>query len=172
MESQPDGGEQIYRQLSAGEAFIISFQKVKKIYEKMWADTRKAHGLTQNEIDVMLFLKNHGELDTAADIARYRSMSRSQVCKSVEDLVDAGYVESVPDRQDRRYLHLKLTEKAGHILQELQGLRTWFWQEIQQGISEAEVELFMSVLERMRGNLDHILPRAKATAVAEKGKGV
>ena len=59
MESQPDGGESIYRQLSTGEAFIISSQRVKKIYEKMWSETRRVYRLTQNEIDVMLFLKNH-----------------------------------------------------------------------------------------------------------------
>lgn len=172
MESQPDGEASIYRRLSTGEAFIISFQKVKKIYEKMWTDTRKAYGLTQNEIEVMLFLRNHEEMDTAADIAGYCSMSRSQVCKSVEDLVTAGYIRPMPDQQDRRYLHLKLTKEAGHILRELQELRTWFWEELQEGISRTEMEVFTSVLGRMRGNLDKILPQLKATIVSEKGKGV
>lgn len=172
MESQPDGGESIYRQLSTGEAFIISSQRVKKIYEKMWSETRRIYQLTQNEIDVMLFLKNHGDLDTAADIARYRSMSRSQVCKSVEDLVDSGYLMSIPDQHDRRYLHLKLTDEAGSVLQELQRLREWFWQELQEGISSQEIDIFLHVLERMRSNLKEILPRVESEIKTENERGV
>lgn len=172
MESQPDGGESMYRRLSVGEAFIISSQRMKKVYEKMWADTRKVYGLTQNEIDVMLFLRNHEELDTAADIARYRSMSRSQVCKSVEDLVDTGYLLTIPDQQDRRYLHLKLTKEAADVLKELQRLREWFWQEIQKDISGQEQEIFLCVLSKMRRNLEEILPKAESAIATEKRRGV
>lgn len=172
MDGSSEDGDLIYRKLSTGEAFIISSQKIKKIYEKMWSETRKVYGLTQNEIDIMLFLKNHEEMDTAADISRYRTMSRSQVCKSVEDLAEAGYLISLPDRQDRRYLHLKLTEDAGTVLQELQKLREWFWNGLQEGISREEMYTFLDVLGKMRGNLDRILPNLESVITTENGRGV
>ena len=65
---------------------------------------------------------------------------------------------SIPDQHDRRYLHLKLTDEAGNVLQELQRLREWFWRELQEGISSEEIDIFLHVLEKMRCNLKEILP--------------
>lgn len=46
--------------------------------------------LTQNEIDVLLFLHNNAPLNTASDIARYRAMSKSMISKSVDSLYKRG----------------------------------------------------------------------------------
>ncbi len=66
--------------------FLIFNWKLKKVYEKMFYSLTKEFELTQNEIDVLLFLYNNSLLNTARDIARYRAMSKSMISKSVDSL--------------------------------------------------------------------------------------
>lgn len=134
--------------------FIISFQKIKKCYEKMYADVRRSYNLTQNEIDVLIFLKRHPGLDTAGEIAGGQSLSRSLVCKSVESLLDNQYLIAEEDREDRRYLHLKLTDKAEDILRELLQVREDFWSILKKNIGREEMDVFLRVFDQMKLNLD------------------
>ena len=68
--------------------------------------------LTQNEIDVLLFLYNNSPLDTARDIARYRAMSKSMISKSVDSLYRKGYLSYEIDEIDKRCIHLKIEPVA------------------------------------------------------------
>lgn len=49
--------------------FLIFSWKIKKVYEKMFYQVSEELELTQNEIDVLLFLHNNAPLNTASDIA-------------------------------------------------------------------------------------------------------
>lgn len=148
----------IFEEFRSGENLIISSQKIRKIYEKMWIRTRKTYGLTQNEIDVLLFLKRHPAMDTAVDIASCCSLSRSLVCKSVENLLKKNYLAVHTDPHDRRYLHLELTQEAKKVLTELAELGDEFWTILQKGIKEDEMDMFLKVLKKMRNNLESIVP--------------
>ena len=159
MEEKTDCVEDLYKRYSTGEAFLVSSQMVKKLYEKMWSDTRKHYELTQNEIDVLLFLKNFFPLDTAGDVAKCLAFSKSLVSRSVESLIHGGYLSGEADSRDRRYFHLKLTGKAERVLEELQTIRRDFWSALQEGITSQEMEQFLRVLDKMRHNLDKILPQ-------------
>lgn len=134
--------------------FIISFQKIKKCYEKMYADVRKSYNLTQNEIDVLIFIKRHPGLDTAGEIAAGQSLSRSLVCKSVESLLDNHYLIAEEDREDRRFLHLKLTDRAEEILQKLLQVRDDFWSILEKNIKREEMDVFLRVFSQMKLNLE------------------
>lgn len=136
------------------ENFILSFQKIKKYYEKMYSKVRKSYNLTQNEIDVLIFLKRHPDMDTAGEIACGQSLSRSLVCKSVESLLDNQYLIAAEDREDRRYLHLKLTERAEALLRELLQVREDFWSILKHNITREEMDIFLRVFDQMEQNLE------------------
>lgn len=153
MEETGDRREFDYEEFDSGEMFVISSQKVRKLYEKMWRDTRKEEQLTQNEIDVLLFLKNHPQVDTAAGVASYCALSRSLVCKSVETLLKENYLIAKTDEQDRRYLHLKLTDKAAGTLIWLDEKNKEFWEKLLKDISGEERSFLLLILKKMRMNL-------------------
>ena len=157
----------ISEEFSSGEDFSISSQKIRKIYERMWMKTRKTYGLTQNEIDMLLFLKKHPNIDTAADIASCCSLSRSLVCKSVEALLKIHYLVVQTDKQDRRYLHLKLTDQAIQVLKELETRHARFWEVLMTDVSQEEILIFKKVLGKMRGNLEKV----EEDMAQEKKKG-
>lgn len=153
MVDMGDSREIAYEEFDSGEMFAISSQRIRKFYEKMWRQTRKDFGLTQNEIDVLLFLKSHPDVDTAANIASYCALSRSLVCKSVETLLEQGYLTSQTDKQDRRYLHLTLTDRAMQIIKELEERNKEFWNSLLDGISKEDRNFLLQILKQMRLNL-------------------
>ena len=81
--------------------FLIFSWKIKKVYEKMFYQVSEELELTQNEIDVLLFLHNNAPLNTASDIARYRAMSKSMISKSVDSLYKRGYLSYDIDELDK-----------------------------------------------------------------------
>ena len=108
--------DEILNRYGIGELLVLSAMQVKKKHTKMCAQVIKEQPLNQNEVDILLFLKQHREVDTAAEIAKYRCVSKSQICKSVDDLTRQGYLIVIPDEKDRRYQHLSLSEKGNQIL--------------------------------------------------------
>ena len=95
-------------------------RKLKKLYEKECAEAGSAFGLTQSEIDVLLFLANNKGFDTAMDIVRYRSVSKALVSNAVDSLTARGYLKTHINPADRRYTHLVITDKAAGAVRALQ----------------------------------------------------
>lgn len=149
MEQSAEG---VFSQFNLGEHMVVSARHVKKLYQKRCAQAVRDEGLTQNEIDIILFLRKYAAVDTAREIARYRCTSRSLVCKSVDSLTGRGYLEVAQDSADRRFQHLKLSRRGARTVQKLQAARNAFLQELQQGISEEEMEIFLRVLSKIRKN--------------------
>lgn len=144
--------DRVFAQFNLGEHVMVSSRHVKKLYHKICAQAVQEEGLSQNEIDVILFLHKYALVDTAKEIAKYRCMSKSLVCKSVDALTGRGYLEVVQDRDDRRYQHLKLSQRGRQVVQKLQEAREAFLADIQQGIDQEELEVFLRVLSKIRNN--------------------
>lgn len=147
--------DEILNQYGIGENFIVSAIQVKKTYEKMCAEAIGDLHLTQNEVDIMLFLLHNEQIDTAADIAKYRCLSKSQVCKSVDALTRGGYLLVKQDQRDRRYQHLHLSERGIQIMKELEKRRKDFLNRMKKNISEEEMDTFRRVLHKIRKNVTH-----------------
>ena len=114
-----------------------------------------------NDINRELVEKGLASYREKGITARCRALSRSLVSKSVESLIQCGYLDGEPDSRDRRYFHLKLTEKAEQVLREMQKIRSNFWSMLQEGVTPEEMEQFLRVLGKMRHNLEKILPQGQ-----------
>ena len=69
-------------------------------------------GAAQSAVDVLMFLANNPEFNTAGDVCRYRNIKAALVSFHVEKLVKAGFVERQAVEGDRRKCRLVCTEKA------------------------------------------------------------
>ncbi len=144
--------ERVFSQFNVGEHVVVSARFVKKLYMKICAQAVQDEGLSQNEIDVILFLRKYEKVDTAKEIAKYRCMSKSLVCKAVDSLTSRGYLEVIQDREDRRFQHLKLSSRGKAAVQKLQNAREEFLAALQQGVSQEEMDVFLRVLSKIRNN--------------------
>ena len=133
--------------------FLIFNWKLKKVYEKMFYQLTEELQLTQNEIDVLLFLNNNSPLDTATDIARYRAMSKSMISKSVDSLYKKGFLSYETDETDKRCIHLKIESVAILIVEKLYEAQKEFFNILTSNITDEEYKAMKTVLNKMHQNI-------------------
>lgn len=131
--------------------YMVMAWKAAKLYDTCFASIEKAHALTANERDILLFLHNNPGLNTAADVVQYRSISKSLVSKSVESLTRRGFLQS-DKGTNRRCLHLSITPKARTAVTELSRAQQGFFAMLGEGLSEEECRVFNGVLKKMGEN--------------------
>ena len=125
----------------------------KSLYNKLTAPVCKAHGLTQMEFNILLFLANNPGLDTAAQIVKYRNMTKSHVSMSVKSLQEKGLIESCFQPGDRKSVHLRLCPKAETIVRDGKQAQEVFGKTLIQGFSQEEVSLMREFINRIQKNM-------------------
>ena len=68
-----------------------------KLYDKMLRSICDRYQLTQIEADIISFLKNNPGKDTVGDIAELRMLSKGNVSRGAEELIQRGLL-----RRERR----------------------------------------------------------------------
>ena len=132
---------------------LLDGQQFKKIYEKQYDQILRSYGLTKLEIEVLLFLENSKPCDTARDIVGSRLFAKSHVSKAITALIDDGYVLGNPDEQDRRYIHLKLSDNAKQVVKEAKEIRNNIIGILFQGVSLEEKKIMESVAKKIANNI-------------------
>ena len=128
------------------------FRSIMKFYEKMMRTVCEKHALNTAEVNVIGFLKNHRDKDTAAEISEIRLMSKGAVSKAVDSLMKKGLLRRHPDDIDRRKIHLKLTEEAGPVVVDIDQMQSDFRQRLFMGFSPEEIRLYKSFEARLYEN--------------------
>ena len=139
--------------------YLTSVWKAKKLYETLFYPIIKELKLTQNEIDVLLFLSNNKTFDTAKDITKYRAISKSLVSKSVDSLIKKGYLSSNIDENDKRCLHLQVEASAEDILIKLHNTQKYFGGIVYHDITKEENEILMEIMGKITHNIVEALEK-------------
>ena len=133
--------------------FWLGLRGMIKLYEKTMKTVCTAHALTMVETDIIAFLKNNPQKDTAADIVELRMLSKGAVSKGVEALIQKELIRRYPDTEDRRRLHLQLTDRSELILTDIERAQTEFWNTVFKGFSEEELEIHERLKTHMFENV-------------------
>lgn len=110
-------------------------------------------GLPQTAFDILLFLANNPEFDTARDIVETRFIKANLVSVNVECLVREGYLRREKSHGDRRKIRLVCTEKAGPVVERGRQLQNRFTQELFRDVDGQLKDDFFRVLDMMEDNL-------------------
>ena len=139
------------------EGLAMVIMHIRKSVRAAMRDAAREEGLSQNEIEVLLFLA-HKKCDTAREITQFRGISRSLVSKSVDLLMKKGYLEAKQDEKDRRVIHLLLLPKAEKTIEKLNIIRREFMSKLCEGITREEADAFMVIVRKMAGNVQKNIP--------------
>jgi len=134
--------------------FLYYVRLIKRLYEKSLADAAERCGLTLPEADVLSFLRENPEFDTARDVALYREVSRAYVSKAVELLATRGYITITQDKEDRRLQHLTIAAPAKEAADTLHSAQFAFYDKVTEGLSAEEIFAMLSAIEKCAGNLE------------------
>lgn len=136
---------------------ILFPSRLLQAYSIFCAPFCKQIGINHTSFDILMFLANNPEYDTAADVVRVRGIKANLVSIHVDKLVTEGYLLRIPDTRDRRKVHLHCSEKAAPILAEGCRLQERFVQQLFSGIDPADQERFQRTFAAIDRNLDSIL---------------
>jgi len=123
---------------------------IKKAYDTLWDDIMEQFCLTRAEIDVLAFLSDNPEKNTAHDIVEYRLIAKSHVSKAVDNLLERGFLVREQDTLDRRRMHLLPTRAAEDIITAIRSRRLEFTQKLTTGFTEDELLFFQKSLHDLR----------------------
>lgn len=142
-------------------AYINHFRQFHAlIYEDLAAELK----LNQLEIDILLFLHNNPEFNTARDIVTYRGFAKSNVSTAIDSLRQKGYVTVFTDPDSRKLQRLSLVpDKADEISRMRQCQKAEFALAMN-GISDKDFQKMQSLIKQMDTNI--------LTAIRETKNGV
>lgn len=136
--------------------YFDNMLRAKKGYAKVLEPICRAWELTRNELDVLLFLANNPGYDRAADIVTRRGIAKSHVSLSVGNLESRGLLVRRIDAEDRRTVHLELTQAALEIAGAGRKAQTAFFSRIFAGLTREETEQWKSILEKVSHNIEQL----------------
>lgn len=124
-------------------------RKFMKYYDRQFLPLLERTGLSMREIHVLLFLANHPGQDTARDVTELRGLAKSQVSQAVEVLAGRGILTRRADGEDRRVIHLDITEAGLPLAREAQAVQCACGKRLLAGLDEEERTVFLGLLERV-----------------------
>ena len=140
----------------AGFQYFDMMSKAQKGYARLLEPICKKWDLTRNELDVLLFLANNPAYDRAVDIVNNRGLSKSHVSLSINSLESRGLLLREVDPEDRRTVHLKLTEEAKPMIEDGQMAQKRFFDHLHQGVTQEQMDLITDFVRKVNENLKNI----------------
>ncbi len=100
------------------ETLLKLARSFKQLRNRAFEGLAARHGMSQLEIDVLLFLHNNPSFDTAQSICELRGLSKSNVSTAVEQLCARGWLTRERDVENRRVVHLRIAPAAEPVVRE------------------------------------------------------
>ena len=136
--------------------YFDTMARAQKGYARLMDPICKKWELTRNELDVLLFLANNPEFDRAVDIVNNRGLSKSHVSLSINSLESRGLLIRTEDPNDRRTVHLMLTEASREITAQGQMAQRRFFSYLHQGVTQEQIQLMVEFAQRVSENIKNI----------------
>ena len=110
-------------------------------------------GITGAQWVILMRIAN-GCASTAAELCRYSRYDTGSMTRMLDRLEDKGFIRRVRSQEDRRIIHLELSEAGKALYPHLPPVAIKVLNQHLRGFSEDELRLFRSFLERMIINAD------------------
>lgn len=137
--------------------FFTRSQGMRKLYCSLFTSMLGYWGLTQLEMDILLFLSNNPAFDTARDIVEKRHLAKSHVSAGVEALAGRGLLERRLLPGNRKTIHLRLTSAAEPVVEEGREIQQQYANILLNGFSEEERRELFRLLDKVSQNVDGVL---------------
>lgn len=125
----------------------------RELLDVQTADVREKYGLKKVDIEVLFYLHNNKEKNTASDIQKSLHMNKGYLSQVLDHLNKLGYVNVIPDKDDRRYVHYFASEKTKDIAEDIHKVWNRVNERMFQGVPENEVEIFRKVAKAICQNI-------------------
>lgn len=144
-----------------GLQLIEMYRLIVHVYQKQFTDLLEHCGMTQMEMDILLFFANHPQYDTAADLIKIRALSKSHVSSAIDRLVNKGYLQRVYQKGNRKVIHLKLLPSAQTLVESGQSCQAQFATLLCRDIATDDLRIAAAVMHAIISNAQSALNETK-----------
>ena len=133
--------------------YLMNIQLTTKLHESHLKKICVKYNLSLIEGKILCFLHNNPTKDTAADIVELRMLSKGNVSSAIDKLCKQGYIQRVPDKNNRRKIHLSLLSKADDINKDVDLMLIDYKQKIFDGFTMEEMHAYENLCQRIYFNV-------------------
>ena len=126
-------------------------------YELLSGRVCDRYGLTQMEYDILMFLHNNPQHNTAAEIVKVRKSTKSHVSISLKNLENKGLVERIQSETNKKHIEIVLLDKAELIVEAGINAQKEFAQDVLSGLTEEEKRMCINVFNKICNNAEEHL---------------
>jgi DNA-binding MarR family transcriptional regulator len=134
--------------------FIDTLDSSLKKFQVNHSDAAGFGSLTIHQLQYLETIYSLG-IPTISQIAEALGFSRASVTAGVNKLVSMGYVVKKRSQEDRRVVHVHLTENALPLIAAKQETLTMYEGFIRSALSEQEFAQFTTILEKLVDVFEH-----------------
>lgn len=135
---------------------LLNGHQYKKFQEACLSSVFEEYALNLADIRVLLFLYEHKSYDTARDIVEKHYLAKSYVSKSVEKLIEHGFLERKHMQDDRRYVHLLVKDEALPVIEAVREQKKKMLEHLFQGISPEHLAVLQEIACKINSNITNI----------------
>lgn len=129
----------------------LAVNSAKKIADS-FNDILQKEGITRVQWIALFYLGKHGEL-SQLELAKKLNIKGSTVARLIDRMEAQGYIKREKAANDRRVTNISLTNMGAELRQHYIPFGDAFNKKVQEGITEAEMEIFKTVLKKMVDNV-------------------
>ena len=141
--------------------FWDEHKTITRYYEMKVSGVCEKYQLRQLEYDILMFIYNNPEYNTAADIVRIRKSTKSHVSISLKVLEDRGFIERRVDKDNKKHVTIHLLQLANEVIEDGKWAQKEFAQDMFEGLSEEEIKVFMNVFQKVYENAEKMISNEK-----------
>ena len=112
-------------------------------YELLSSKVCDEYGLTQMQYDILMFLYNNPQHNTAADIVKIRKSTKSYVSTSLKGLENRGLIKRLQSVENKKHIEIVLLEKAMPIIEDGIKAQKDFASNVLSGLTNEEKRICM-----------------------------
>lgn len=132
-------------------------------YELLSGEVCDRYGLTQMEYDILMFLHNNPQYNTAAEIVKIRKSTKSHVSTSLKNLESKGLVERIQSKDNKKRIEIALLDQAEIIIEAGLNTQKEFAHNVLRGLTEEETRLCIRVFDKICNNAEEQLKMIRRT---------
>lgn len=109
------------KQLDGTSSLLAKIMRLQQCCERLQSEVDRKIRISEAQCAVLQVLPQSGTLDTG-ELCRRAGLSASRGGRVIEELVQAGWADRVPDQADRRINRIRLTPAGRERRQQLEAL--------------------------------------------------
>jgi len=117
--------------------------------------------LTRTQLEILMMLD--AKPQATGELARRLFLTQSAVTQTIDTLFRRDLIERRPDEHDRRITQLSLSPAGRKITSHLRSLRHGYMESLVSRLTEAEIEVLISVTKKLTAQLEKTKSLPKET---------